>query len=178
MGRLNPNFDRSPADFYRTPARAIPPLMQRLLSSVRYVEPAAGDGTLIDLLSGYGNVCEAAFDVEPRRGDIRQRNALDLTRGDIGTATMFIGNLPWSWPLFPNLIRHLTSLLPLWTLAPARFAHAARSAALMDMCSDIVALPRLKWFPDSKTQGTQDSVWLHFDAAHRGGPHFHPRAPA
>lgn len=176
VGRLNPNFHPVPLDFYPTPARALPPLLKVLRSPVRYIEPAAGDGTLVDMLAGYGHVCVKAFDIKPRCSDITARSALDLTEGDIGDATVFLTNLPWSWPLFPDLVRHLIALRPLWTLAPARFAHAARSAPLMDMCRDIIALPRLKWFPDSKAQGMQDSVWLHFDGSHRGGPHFHPRA--
>jgi hypothetical protein len=178
VGRLNPKFDCGPLGFVRTPPRAVPSLMKHLLASVCFFEPAAGDGNLVDMLEAYGHICSGASDIEPRRDDITACDALDLTEADIGDASVFISNLPWSWPVFPNLVLHLISLRTLWTLAPARFAYAARSAPLMDKCRDIVTLPRLKWFPDSKTQGTQDTVWLHFDESHHGGPHFHPRGPA
>ncbi|TIT00213.1 hypothetical protein [Mesorhizobium sp.] len=175
MGRLNPNFDCIPSDFYVTPPRALPPLLPFLEPQRRYVEPAAGNGALIDLLAQHGHCCVAAFDIDPHRNDIAARNALDLGEADLGDATIFLTNLPWSWPVFPQLVKHLIALRPLWTLAPARFAHAARSATLVDRCSHIVCVPRLQWIPGTRDQSTQDTVWLRFDASHRGGPHFYPR---
>ncbi|WP_027037082.1 hypothetical protein [Mesorhizobium ciceri] len=175
MGRLNPKFERISSDFYATPARALPPLLPLLEPQTQYVEPAAGNGAMIDLLAQHGHLCLAAFDIDPHRNDIAERNALDLDEADIGKATIFLTNLPWSWPVFPQLVKHLIALRPLWTLAPARFAHASRSKVLMSFCSHILCVPRLKWFPESPHAGTQDTVWLRFDESHQGGPHFYPR---
>jgi hypothetical protein len=40
-------------------------------------------------------------------------------------------------------------------------------------CSDIVILPRLKWFEDSKDTGKDNHAWYRFDARHSGGPVLH-----
>ncbi|RUW85125.1 hypothetical protein [Mesorhizobium sp. M1E.F.Ca.ET.063.01.1.1] len=175
MGQLNRKFASVPRDFYVTPATAVPSLLRWLEPQTLFCDPTAGNGALIDHLSAQGHRCVAAFDLSPGREDIVERDALTLSEREVGDADMLITNLPWSHPVFSNLIRHLMTIRPQWTLAPARWAHAARSAALVNHCSHIVCLPRLKWFRDSKHTGTQDSVWLRFDVSHRAGPHFYPR---
>ncbi|RWP64142.1 hypothetical protein [Mesorhizobium sp.] len=175
MGRLNPKFAPVPSDFYPMPPQGVPPLLPWLDRQTLFCDPAAGNGALIDHLSRHGHRCVAAFDTAPRRDDVVARDALTLSERDLAGAELFITNLPWSYPVFPHLILHLMTLRPLWTLAPARWAHAARSAALVSHCSHIVCVPRLKWFPDSPHTHTQDSVWLRFDASHQEGPHFYPR---
>lgn len=175
MGKLNPKFELKPSDFYRTPASALPPLLPFLQPKTSYCEPAAGDGALIDLLAGHSFRCAAAFDVEPKRADIVCRDALTLVDCDLGDAETFIANLPWSFPIFPRLVRHLITLRPLWTIAPARWAHAERAAELVARCSHIVCMPRPKWFANTPHTYKQDVVWLHFDARHSDGPRFYPR---
>lgn len=50
MGKRS-NFPRIDKDFYSTiDPRAIPPLLAHLGEGVRYAEPCAGAGALIDLL--------------------------------------------------------------------------------------------------------------------------------
>ncbi|TIL49091.1 hypothetical protein [Mesorhizobium sp.] len=175
MGQLNRKFATVPGNFYPTPVGAMPALLPWLDSPTLFCDPAAGDGSLINHLAAHGHRCVAAFDLAPGRHDIIARDALTLSEWDLDGADLFITNLPWSHPVFPDLIRHLITIRTLWTLGPARWAHAARSAALVSHCSHIVCVPRLKWFPDSPHSGTQDTVWLRFDANHRSGPHFYPR---
>ena len=86
----------------------------------------------------------------PRRDGIVARGALGLGEADIGDTTIFLAHLPWSWPLFRQLINHLIAQRPLWTLAPARFAHAARPARLISHCSHILCVPRLKFSPKAR----------------------------
>ena len=48
----------------------------------------------------------------------------------------------------------------------------------MPHCSDIVILPRLKWFEDSKDTGKDNHAWYRFDVRHSAGPIFHARDSA
>ena len=48
----------------------------------------------------------------------------------------------------------------------------------MPHCSDIVILPRLKWFEDSKDSGKDNHAWYRFDVRHSAGPIFHARDSA
>ena len=51
MGRRS-DFPRIPKDAYVTPAKAVQPLLPFLASNTRFIEPAAGDASLIGHLEG------------------------------------------------------------------------------------------------------------------------------
>ena len=46
-------------------------------------------------------------------------------------------------------------------------------APFLRHCSDIVAMPRLKWIKGSKHGGMEDHAWYRFDINHTGGPVLH-----
>ena len=51
----------------------------------------------------------------------------------------------------------------------------AGRSSILPHCSDIVVLPRLKWFEGSKDTGKDNHAWYRFDARHSSGPVFHWR---
>ena len=79
MGKRS-EFDRITRDFYPTPPAAVEPLLPHLQKwDVRqFCEPCAGDGQLIDTLEQAGLMCCYKSDIEPRRSDIVQHDALEL----------------------------------------------------------------------------------------------------
>lgn len=80
MGKRS-NFKRRERDFYPTPPEAVAPLIPHLPEGrsnrwgVRYAEPCAGDGALIETLNGYGLRCTYAGDSQPQKDWIVRRGA-------------------------------------------------------------------------------------------------------
>lgn len=155
-------------DFYPTiDPRAVAALAPHLVPGTIYAEPCAGEGDLIALLASQGLVCDWALEMEPTGGNrwpIGRGNALNLTAADLGAASCFVTNPPWSRALLHALIRHLAGLLPTWLLFDASWKHTKQAAALAPYCTDIVSVGRLKWFAGSKYDPPDDCAWYCFDA--------------
>ncbi len=140
--------------FYPTiDPRCVLPLLPHLPSGAVFAEPCAGAGDLIQLLQAAGLRCAWGLELEPQSECLRNRwpiakgNALQLQARDLGGVDLFISNLPWERDWMEPLIWHLASLAPLWSLHDAGWAFAARSAPFMAICTDVVAVGRLRWFP-------------------------------
>lgn len=122
-----------------------------------FAEPCAGAGDLIQLLEAAGLECAWGLELEPQDPHLRNRwpigvgDALHLTerdlRNDLGPVDLFISNLPWERSWLEPLIWHLAALRPLWSLHDAGWAYNAASAPFRAICTDVVAIGRLKWFP-------------------------------
>jgi hypothetical protein len=146
----------------------------------RYIEPCAGDGSLIDLLASSGPPvrCMAAYDIEPQRSDVLQKNCLFLTKADIKDAGCFITNPPYEWKMLQPMLEYLPRLLPTWLLLPADMMHNKRMSPYVDICSDIVSVGRLWWFENEegkKVKGVDNFCWYKFDFNYEGFTRFHPR---
>jgi hypothetical protein len=163
MGRRS-DFPRIPKDAYATPAMAVPPLLPFLAPASRFIEPCAGDGALVRHLEAQGHVCVGAFDIEPRHPSIVRRDALTLKRQEVCKADCFITNLPWTRPLLHALIAHLRSLLPLWTIIDANWAHTRQAAEHMRFCSRMASIGRVRWIAGTSHDGKDDSCWYLFEA--------------
>jgi len=166
MGKRS-NFERKPRDFYPTPAEAVKPLLAHI-GRVRFVEPCAGDGALIDHLTSAGLTCVDAFDIFPKRHDVRLEDALHA-----GTSLMdgdyIITNPPWDRKILHPMIEHFSQLRPTWLLFDADWMHTRQSAELMRLCKKVVSVGRVKWIPDSKMTGKDNCAWYLFDQI--GTPH-------
>jgi hypothetical protein len=81
MGKRS-NFERVPRDFYPTPIEAMYPLVKFLAPDVKYIEPCAGDGALINHMSNLlpGSKCVWSGDVEPKAPEIEEYDALQLSK--------------------------------------------------------------------------------------------------
>lgn len=146
----------------------------------RYIEPCAGDGSLIDLLASSGPpvTCVAAYDIDPQRGDVVQKNCLFLTVDDVARTDCFITNPPYEWKMLQPILEYLPSLLPTWLLLPADMAQNKRMSDYMSVCSDLVSVGRLWWFENEdgkKVKGVDNYCWYKFDHAYEGFTRFHPR---
>ena len=113
MGKRS-EFDRIPRDFYPTPPSAIKPLLPYLHNAdvKLFCEPCAGDGQLIDMLELAGLMCCYKSDIEPRRSDIVQHDALELEEMKILEADAIITNPPWRRDLLHLMIEYFMSLKP------------------------------------------------------------------
>lgn len=161
MGKRS-NFDRVPRDFYPTPLKAVLPLLVHLPVATRYVEPCAGDGTLVRHLSMYGHTAAKAFDIDPQ-GDVPFTGDATLWQGQRWGATCFITNPPWDRKLLHPIITNLSDQLPTWLLFDADWMHTRQSAPFMSRLRAIVSVGRVKWIPDSKMTGKDNCCWYLFD---------------
>lgn len=159
MGKRS-HFERVPRDFYPTPYEAAIPLLPHLSPETRFCEPCAGDGRLIDHLVMHGHICARARDIEPRRDDIEQKDALTTLTGNIDC---FITNPPWDRKILHPLITHLSMQAPAWLLFDADWMHTKQAAPFLPILRKIVSVGRVKWIPDSKMTGKDNCCWYLFD---------------
>lgn len=148
--------------------------------ATRYIEPCAGDGSLIDLLASSGPpvTCAAAYDIYPQRADVVQKNCLFLQKSDCKGAHVFITNPPYEWKMLQPILEHLPRLLPTWLLLPADMMHNKRMAPYMSVCDTIQSVGRLWWFKggDGKTiRGVDNFAWFKFDFNYQGFTRFYGR---
>jgi hypothetical protein len=170
---------RNERDYYPTiDPRAVMPLIPHLRPAQRYVEPCAGGGHLIDLLSAHGMTCALAMDIEPQtesgRSDIIKGDAFGISSAarcaQTGEKMPFITNPPWDRQILHVLIGHLAMLAPTWLLFDAAWKETKQAARFGPIYVKIVSLGRLKWVPDSPHQSTDDCSWYLFDARHDEAP--------
>lgn len=170
--------DKISRDFYPTcdPA-AVTPLVPFLAPYSTYIEPCAGDGSLIDLLASSAPHidCVGAYDIEPQRAGITQRNCLSLTSRDVTGVHCFITNPPFTFSSLQPILDTLPTLLPTWMLLPADVIHNKRMSVYMDICEFVVSVGRLYWFIDQPIKGVDNFVWLCFDANYGGYTKFFGR---
>jgi len=178
--------DRLSRDYYPTrdlaAAEALKPFLYSPAGPTRYIEPCAGAGHLIDLLDAVAApvTCVAAYDIEPQRADIVQRNCLFLAEQHLYTVDCFITNPPFKWDMLRPILDYLPTLRPTWLLLPADLMHNKRMSPYMDICRNVVSVGRLWWFENEqgkKVKGVDNFVWFEFDANYEGFTKFHGRGP-
>jgi hypothetical protein len=74
-----------------------------------------------------------------------------------------------------RLIAHFQRIAPTWLLIDYDWSATKQAAEYLPHCSDIVVLPRLKWFAGSKDTGKDNHAWYRFDVRHSSGPVLHWR---
>jgi hypothetical protein len=161
MGKRS-SFERRPADFYPTPRAAVVPLIPHLRGIKTFAEPCAGEGDLVRHLEGFGLRCVYSGDI---------RNGLDaLERDDYAGADCVITNPPYTRDLMHRLIAHFQRIAPTWLLIDYDWSATKQAAPFLRHCTDIVIMPRVKWFGGG---GKDNHAWLRFDARHSAGPVVH-----
>ena len=180
MGKRS-EFERVPRDFYKTPFRAVPPLIPYLhRDGVKtFAERCCGDDDLIRHIKSFGFSCVS-------RGDIRfGQDALKMTIADLNNANAGITNPPLKYPgdpdrgvnatrLLRDLIQHSLDLgIPFWMLIYSDWKDNQNAAPFLKRCSDIVAVGRIKWIVGTKSSGKDNCSWYRFDAHHQGDTAFH-----
>ena len=175
MGKRS-NFERVERDFYPTPLPAVKALIPHIDFITNFIEPCAGDGSLVDLLESYDKKCVFKSDIEPRREDIHKCDALDISAGLYDSeAEVIITNPPWDRSLLHPMIMHFVSLKPTWLLFDADWMHTKQARTYMPYVKAIVSIGRVKWIPDSRSTGKDNCCWYLFEKDLYLGTKFHGR---
>jgi hypothetical protein len=177
------DFEKIPQDQYFTPEKAVTPLGPFLEPNTTFYEPCAGDGRLVAHLEnlGMGLACTGYSDLDPTSArmtaddffngaiynDVVKKDALEVTLADLNGADSIITNPPWtrtkaSGYLLHKMIVHFSDMVPTWLLFDASWANTGQAAPYMDRCTDIVAIGRVKWFPNTTQSGKKDACWYRF----------------
>lgn len=165
MGKRS-EFERRERDYYPTPRKAVEPLIPHLERRIdqKYIEPCAGDGTLIDHISDMmpdSFLCTQAYDIEPQREDIIEADFFDLEVTD--ETDYVITNPPWDRKVLHPMLEHCRTFpCPTWFLFDADWAHTNQAIPYLKYCDKIVAVGRIKWIPDSKYTGKDNCCWYRF----------------
>lgn len=164
MGKRS-DFARVPRDFYPTPVEAVRPLLRHLRHGDLFVEPCAGDGTLVRHLEAAGLSCVHAADIEPRADWIQREDALADGFWPHCTESVeyIITNPPWSRDVLHPLIRLFSDQAPTWLLFDADWVHTRQAAPFADRLRKVVSVGRVKWIPDSPFTGKDNCAWHLFD---------------
>ncbi len=172
MGKRS-SFARVSRDFYPTPPEAVGSLLPHLGFGDSFIEPCAGDMSLVNALEAAGMSCRFEGDIEPRHPDVCRADALS---DDLGVRAdgvdYIITNPPWRREVLHPMIRHFAALRPSWLLFDADWMHTVQSAEFMPICRKIVSVGRVKWFPESKMTGKDNCCWYLFDARTTGAAQF------
>lgn len=176
MGKTS-NYERNPRDFYKTPEKAVLPLLDHLPKDFTFCEPCAGDGQLVGWLEKYfGAMCFFATDIEPQVNWIIEGNSLHLTEQDVAPCDYVLTNPPFKWVWLAPLMDKWISLKPTVLLLPADFAHNIRFEPYLRHCTKIVSVGRVKWIEDSKASGVENYSWYFFDKDNNKPTEFYGRA--
>lgn len=186
MGKRS-NFERVPRDFYETPWEAVIPLLPHIKDIKTFCEPCYGKGALASWLTAkyHGMSIIEAYEIQsvselgveyPKDYDYSQgiqyeTDALSITEI---RADAIITNPPWDRKVLHPMINHFRLLKPTWLLFDANWAYTKQSKGYIKYCSDIVAVGRVKWIPDSKMTGKDDCAWYQFQN-HECETRFHGR---
>lgn len=161
MTKRNPGHDRRKQDAYDTPPSVARFLLPHLPDGARIAEPCAGRGMLSDTLAACGFPVTFKADVEPRREDIRQHDALLLSPADVATSDIIVTNPPWSRPLMHRMIAVFRGLRPTWLLMEADWAFTSQAREHLHFCHTIVAVGRVSWLMNG-TSGLDNCAWYLF----------------
>ncbi len=173
MGKRS-NFDRIPKDLYQTwDPRAVAPLLPHLTPHTKFAEPCAGEMALIRQLEAAGHTCYWGSDIEDRntptvvsgawvKSGVTEIDALQVTT-PLQLADCIITNPPYKKEILFPMIEHFIKQNQTWLLLNADFAHNVGSAPLLKHCSKIVSVGRVKWIPDTKDGGKENSAWFCFE---------------
>ena len=159
--RADGKFKKVPRDLYRTPAKAIAPLLPYLPAGTHFIDPCAGDGFMAAFLVEHGHVCVSASDVKPAK-PLKTRSGYEhvaVHHADMFSLTLrplVITNPPWS--LLDEVLGHVREA---WLLLPADWMHTRRSQPHLGRCSAIVSVGRVSWMNNGKG-GFDNAAWYRF----------------
>lgn len=182
MGKRS-NFERNPRDYYRTPEKALLPLLPHIVKrGLVVLEPCAGDGQLSRLLKKYGMTIGWESDIEPQDESIDQMDALDQTNLS-RYADIIITNPPWEkrkhkGEICNKLMRHWLTHFhgDIWLLMEASWPQTKQALEFKGFVSKIVPVGRVSWM-ENGISGKDDCSWYCLNVSHTGGTKQYWRIP-
>lgn len=174
MGKRS-EFERVERDYYRTfDPRAGEALKPHVSYGDMYIEPCAGDGSLVRNLDKIGLSCSWASDIDPQNPTVDKFDAMhEELDVHIDSAEWIITNPPWNRKVLHPMIIHFQRLRPTWLLFDAGWMFTNQAKPFLDNCEKIVTIGRLKWIEGTTMSGKDDCCWYLFNKRHTGGPHFY-----
>ena len=183
--RSDGKFKRNARDLYMTPAEAVIPLTPFLRQHRTFAEPFVGDGAIVRALEGLGYECAYACDIEPLGDAKRYAETLDAMTVNIQLVGIdcVVTNSPWPAKFQKGeptvgYIRHFMHMKPSFFLLSADVAHNGYMAELLlNNCTMIQSVGRVKWIADSENTGFDNAAWYGFGRQKKtpGPPPFYPR---
>lgn len=157
MGKRS-NFTRSPRDYYPTPYKAVIPLLP-FIDRVRYIEPCAGDGRLVEHLKNHGHKCMLSCDIEPQSDTVSVGNALDYKYSQ---EDLIITNPPWNREFLHEFINKIINDgASCWLLFDSDWMFTKQAKELLKYCDKIVSVGRVSWMENGKS-GMDNCAWYNF----------------
>lgn len=158
MGKFS-DFERKPRDWYATiDPRAAAKLAPFVSGS--FIEPCAGDGALIRLLTTHGLSCAFACDIEPLAEGIEKLDVL-FFGATLPPCEQIITNTPWERPVLHAMIEKFRNHAPTWLLFDSNWMFSEQAKPYLRFCPRIVSVGRLYW-EENKIKGMQDCCWYEF----------------
>lgn len=174
--RAHGKYERRPGDWWPTPQAAIPVLGPHIPQGSRFIEPCAGDASLARMLQDQLNLrCVSAMDIAPKTYSVEMGNALFMTNETVKDADVIITNPPYERTQMHLIIDHCRRLKPSWFLLEADWLFTVQASELLTYADKIVAVGRLKWIPDSKSNGFDNFAWVRFGKQLTQSAPFFPR---
>ena len=174
MSKRNTDAERQEKQFWRTPAKAVIPLIIEIgmggqfFGAKTFAEPCAGAGDLIKGLEGFGWECVFACDTTPQDESIPFGDCFDTLPTGYEQADYIITNPPWQSEIMHRMIETFSTLKPTWLLMPGDWCHTDQALRYSRINRKIVSVGRVSWMGNGKT-GYDNAAWYLFDRA-RPGP--------
>lgn len=171
MGKRS-DFERKERDYYPTPYDAVVPLFPHLPDKMNFWEPCAGNGVLVSHFTGCHTkewFCGLASDIHPQKDGMLSAGYNEVPEYLRGGIDHIITNPPWDREILHPMIEYFREIAPTWLLFDADWAYTKQAIPFMRYCHKIVAVGRVKWFPDTKMTGKDNCAWYLFKATQNEG---------
>ncbi len=132
---------------------------------VKYIEPCAAAGQMVAHLKTEGHECVYACDKEPAAPWVKKRDVL-IDRRPFPRADFIISNTPWRVDILHPMIELFAGQVDTWLLLYSDWAYTAQASPFKTICKKIVAIGRVKWIENSKSQGKENASWFLFSHDH------------
>ena len=147
-----------------------------LLPNTIYAEPCHGEGHLVRQLKEHGHTCGFASDINGLQYNCLELDFSEVTEGHLVDCSAIITNPVWSRDILHPMIEHFSKLKPTWLLFDSDWSYTRQSTPYMkDLCTDIVAVGRLKWIEGTTMSGKDNCAWYRFDINKEQETRFHGR---
>lgn len=164
MGKRS-NFERVEKDYYRTfDPKAVAPLVKYLPEDVSFIEPFAGDGSLILNIQKHlpKSKCVWSSDVDPKAEWISPYDYEDVPYDE---NSYVVSNPPWNRKILHEVIDFYHDLweernVTTWLLWDANWLWTKQAKPFFNKIEYVIPIGRVKWIEDSNMSSKDDCAWF------------------